>query len=199
MQETWVSIPGSGRSPGEGNGNPLQYSFLENPMEGEALVGYSPWGHKESDTTERLHLSFRLEMKFLLPPCWIWASIQVLFSGRIQQKDAAWIPRLGYQIPYNFWVAVLEYSLWEKPASMLEPDFPETSMLWGMWRVGHDWVTELNWKGYFASLQVFHPAWKTCGRKECIVDINLVSSSEDSSPSCSPVRNSKWKPHSWAQ
>ena len=26
--------PGSGRSPGEGNGNPLQYSFLENPMEG---------------------------------------------------------------------------------------------------------------------------------------------------------------------
>ena len=29
-------IPGSGRSPGEGNGNPLQYSFLENPMDGEA-------------------------------------------------------------------------------------------------------------------------------------------------------------------
>ena len=43
-------IPGSGRSPGEGNGNPLQYSCLENPM-----VGYSPWGRKESDTTERLH------------------------------------------------------------------------------------------------------------------------------------------------
>ena len=30
------SIPGSGRSPGEGNGNPLQYSGLENPMEGGA-------------------------------------------------------------------------------------------------------------------------------------------------------------------
>ena len=29
-------IPGSGRSPGEGNGNPLQYSYLENPMNGEA-------------------------------------------------------------------------------------------------------------------------------------------------------------------
>ena len=27
------SIPGSGRSPGEGNGNPLQYSYLENPMD----------------------------------------------------------------------------------------------------------------------------------------------------------------------
>ena len=31
-----ASIPGSGRSPGEGNGNPLQYSCLENPMDREA-------------------------------------------------------------------------------------------------------------------------------------------------------------------
>ena len=30
------SIPWSGRSPGEGNGNPLQYSCLENPMDGES-------------------------------------------------------------------------------------------------------------------------------------------------------------------
>ena len=30
------SISGSGRSPGEGNGNPLQYSYLENPVDGEA-------------------------------------------------------------------------------------------------------------------------------------------------------------------
>ena len=40
------SIPGSGRFPGEGNGNPLQYSHLENLMDRGA---YSPWGHKESD------------------------------------------------------------------------------------------------------------------------------------------------------
>ena len=46
------SIPGSGRSPGEGNDNPLQYSCLENPMGGGDCVGYSPWGHKELDTTE---------------------------------------------------------------------------------------------------------------------------------------------------
>ena len=51
-------IPGSGRSPGEGNGNPLQYSYLENPMEGRSMVGYSPWGRKESDMTERLHFHF---------------------------------------------------------------------------------------------------------------------------------------------
>ena len=55
------SIPGSGRSPGEGNGNPLQHSYLENPMdEGAWLIGYSPWGHKQSDTTERLHFYFPL-------------------------------------------------------------------------------------------------------------------------------------------
>ena len=47
------SIFGSGRSPGEGNGNLLQYSFLENSMDRGAWAGYSPWGHKESATTER--------------------------------------------------------------------------------------------------------------------------------------------------
>ena len=31
----WGSVPGLGRSPGEGNGNPPQYSCLENPMDGE--------------------------------------------------------------------------------------------------------------------------------------------------------------------
>ena len=36
MQEAPGSIPGLGRSPGEGNGNPLQYSCLENPMDGGA-------------------------------------------------------------------------------------------------------------------------------------------------------------------
>ena len=48
------SIPGLGRSPGGGRGNPLQYSSLENPHRQRSLVGYSPWGCKESDTTERL-------------------------------------------------------------------------------------------------------------------------------------------------
>ena len=84
-------IPESGRSPGEGNGTPLQYSCLENPMDrgpweaaipesgrspGEGngtptpvllpgkshgrrgLGGCSPWGRKESDTTEQLHFDF---------------------------------------------------------------------------------------------------------------------------------------------
>ena len=45
------SIPGSGRSPGGGHGNPLQYSCLENPDGQRSLAGYKPRGHKESDTT----------------------------------------------------------------------------------------------------------------------------------------------------
>ena len=48
------SIPGSGRSPGEGNGNPLQYSCLKNSMESRSLAGHSPWGRKESNVTEWL-------------------------------------------------------------------------------------------------------------------------------------------------
>ena len=43
------SIPGLGRPPGGRHSNPLQYSCLENPHGQRNLVGYSPWGHKESD------------------------------------------------------------------------------------------------------------------------------------------------------
>ena len=46
------STPGLGRSPGGRNGNPLQYSHLENPHGQRCLAGYSPWDHKESDTSD---------------------------------------------------------------------------------------------------------------------------------------------------
>ena len=49
------SIPGQGRSPGEGNGNRLQYSCLENPMDEEAWRATVHGGHKESDTTGHAH------------------------------------------------------------------------------------------------------------------------------------------------
>ena len=49
------SIPGTGRSPGGGNGNPLQY-FLPGKLHRQRiLVGYSPWGHKGSDMTEHTY------------------------------------------------------------------------------------------------------------------------------------------------
>ena len=47
-------IPGLGRSPGGGHGNSLQYSCLGKSHGQRSLVSYSLWGHKESDTTERL-------------------------------------------------------------------------------------------------------------------------------------------------
>ena len=45
------SIPGSGRSPGEGNGNPLQYSCLKNPMDRGAWWATVPGAPEESETT----------------------------------------------------------------------------------------------------------------------------------------------------
>ena len=51
------SSPRLGRSPGEGNGNPLQYYLPVRSHGQRSLVGYSLWGCKESDTTERLHFS----------------------------------------------------------------------------------------------------------------------------------------------
>ena len=55
------SIPGSGRSPGGGYGNPLQYSCLANPHGQRSLVGYSPWGYKELGMTKQQHILFLLK------------------------------------------------------------------------------------------------------------------------------------------
>ena len=46
------SMPGSGRSPGGGHGNPLQCSCLEHPPGQRSLMGYSSGGHNESDMPE---------------------------------------------------------------------------------------------------------------------------------------------------
>ena len=48
------SFPGLGSSPGEGHGNPLQYSCLENPHGQGSLAGHSLWGSRNSVTTEWL-------------------------------------------------------------------------------------------------------------------------------------------------
>ena len=52
-QETWVFDSLGLEDPLE-VGNPLQYSCLENSHGERSLVGYSPWGHKESDMIEQL-------------------------------------------------------------------------------------------------------------------------------------------------
>ena len=60
------SIPGSGRSPREGSGNPLQYTCLGKSHRQRSLVGYSPWGWKESD----LHMHAMETV--LLPECFAY-------------------------------------------------------------------------------------------------------------------------------
>ena len=59
MQETG-SIPESGRSPGVGNGNPFQYSFLENPMDGEA---WQATYHGIAKSLSKIHPEFVLYFK----------------------------------------------------------------------------------------------------------------------------------------
>ena len=56
INKTFVSFSGGS----EGNGNPLQYSCLEKSHGQRSLVGCSPWGHYELDTTEQLHFDFSL-------------------------------------------------------------------------------------------------------------------------------------------
>ena len=56
-----------------GHGHPLQYSCLKNSRGQRSLAGYSPWGHKESDSTEWLSLSN--------------SSKTVSFCGTLQQAD----------------------------------------------------------------------------------------------------------------
>ena len=52
MHEDMGLFPQLGRSPGEGDGTPLQYSCLEKSHGRRSLEGCSPWGREESDTTE---------------------------------------------------------------------------------------------------------------------------------------------------
>ena len=56
MQDTWVQSLGWEDPLEEGMATQSQYSCLENTHRQRSLVGYSPWGHKESDTTEQLSI-----------------------------------------------------------------------------------------------------------------------------------------------
>ena len=61
MQKIKSLIAGSGRSPGEGNGWLLTPVFLPGEFhEQRSLAGYSPWGHKELDTTEYARTQYQI-------------------------------------------------------------------------------------------------------------------------------------------
>ena len=71
-------IPGLGKSPG--GGHPFQYSCSENPHGQRSLMGHSPWGHKESNMTERLSTAHVVNaMKVILE----FLSSVTIFPGAI--------------------------------------------------------------------------------------------------------------------
>ena len=79
-------IAGSGRTPGGGHGNPLQYSCLENPQGRRSLVSYSPWGHKESGTTERPSTHTHIyTFTHTHTHIYIYILFQILFHYRLLQ------------------------------------------------------------------------------------------------------------------
>ena len=83
MQETWVPVPGSGRSPGEGEWL-LTLVFLPGETHKQrSLVGYSPWGCQESHTTEQLILSLSLTSMWNEHNCmivWTFFGITLLWD-----------------------------------------------------------------------------------------------------------------------
>ena len=92
-------IPGSGRSPGEGNGNPLQYSCLENSWR-EEPGGHSPWGCKELDTTEQLQFTLwerELRVKKLKCASWVQHKTQ-LQTHKICRLDEMDLEEPSYSI-----------------------------------------------------------------------------------------------------
>ena len=95
---------------GKAHGDPLQYSCLENPHGQRSLVGYSPWGHKESDTTKWLsmaHINFRK------------------FSGNITSWTSSVISFLpspfGISVTHMFsvYISVWEVSIDKFPSSVI--------------------------------------------------------------------------------
>ena len=85
------SIPGLGRSSGEGNGNPLQVPLPGKSHGQRSLVGYSPWGCKESDKSERFHfskfsmkISYTLIQRIILKNIFKGVHIQGIFRGEAE-------------------------------------------------------------------------------------------------------------------
>ena len=85
------SIPGLGRYPGGGHGNPLQCSCLESAHGQRSLAGYSPWGRKGSDMTERLSTH-----SFSSSHVWMWE-----LNHKVGWASKNWC----------FWIVVLEKTL----------------------------------------------------------------------------------------
>ena len=118
-------IPGLGRSPGEGNGNPLH--LLENSHGQRNLAGHSPWGHKELDMTEHTEkvrgvkgLSVHISILLLRFKCLQQKCICVTFLYKIHKRKRRKEKVLNFEtevgFEYKWHLLILEQiilSLWE--------------------------------------------------------------------------------------
>ena len=96
------SIPGSGRSPGEGNENPLQSSSLENPKDRGAWWATVREFAKESVVTEGLNNTFSLwaSDKSLRPSCWS-SSLADILASRFPLRDALPLSTQDLSLPQD--------------------------------------------------------------------------------------------------
>ena len=156
MQETWVLMPGSGRSPGGGHGNPLQYSCLENPIDRGAWwatvhcvtksqipsmvlqrVGYDWRDLAHSHNHTHTHTHTHIYIYILCHLMWRTDSLEKTlmlgkFEGRRRrgQQRIRWLN--GIQTWWT-WVWVNSRSCWWT----WRPGVLQST---GLQRAGHDWT-----------------------------------------------------------
>ena len=98
MRETG-SIPGSGRFPGEGNGNPLQYSCLENPMDGGAWCRLLSMGSQRVGHDWATSLSLKKIKGTNIPNYEVF----FFFSSTVSDSQAELLHIYIFFFPYHFW------------------------------------------------------------------------------------------------
>ena len=101
------SIPGPERSPGGGNGNPLQYSCPENSMDRGAWRATVPRSHKESDTTERLNQHPQSEILTGESQAWYYREAVTWEKGAVSTRNSP------QQRGSHLSRAVLSWTRWE--------------------------------------------------------------------------------------
>ena len=153
MQETLRdidSIPGLGRSPGEGNSNPIQYSCLENPMDrgawraivSEATQNWtrlSDWAHTQREACGLIIFGY-------------WTSLVSQMVKCLPTMRETWVRSLGQEDPLEKEMATHSSSLaWKTPWT----EEPGRLQSIGLQRVGHDWATSLHFIGISSFMQSY--------------------------------------------
>ena len=108
------SIPGSGRSPWGGNGNPLQYSYLENPMDRGAWRAMAQRVAKSQIWLKQLDLACRQENKISLFFNTTSNFIALLLTHGIYSVNIRWINEslVDFSVPSEIWFLLLCSTAW---------------------------------------------------------------------------------------